>query len=62
MTVKFEGKTYKIPATPTYFKNGAYIAGAAEKYLNSLKKGYGHKYAMRRRINDKKMNKQKWIT
>lgn len=60
MKINFNGKFYKIPATPTYFKDGAYVAGARKKYLNTLKKGLGDKFEAKRRQRDKEMNQQQW--
>lgn len=61
MKIIFKGKTHKIPATPTYFKNGAYTAGAPKKYLNSLKGGLGDQFEQQRLKKDKQLNNQAWF-
>ena len=61
MKISFKGQTHKIPATPTYFKNGAYVAGAPKKYLNSLEKGLGDQFENQRKKRDKQLNKQPWF-
>lgn len=61
MKINFKGKTHKIPATPTYFKNGAYVAGAPKKYLNSLEKGLGDQFEAQRRKKDKELNRRLFI-
>lgn len=61
MTIKHNGKTYKIPATPEYFSNklGAYKSDAAEKFLRT--KGLSSAYIKQRELRDKQMNKSKWF-
>ena len=61
MKISFKGQTHKIPATPTYFKNGAYVAGAPKKYLNSLEKGLGDQFEAQRRKKDKELNRRLFI-